>query len=63
MSVLGIVELEPQKEFHAQTSPVMNFQHWARNGFSKKKKKKKKKNIELEIKYILYRYKILIYLA
>ena len=40
MSVLGIVELEPQKEFHAQTSPVMNFQHWARNGFSKKKKKK-----------------------
>ena len=27
MSVLGIVELEPQKEFHAQTSPVMNFQH------------------------------------
>ena len=61
MSVLGIVELEPQKEFHAQTSPVMNFQHWARNGFSKKKKKKK--NIELEIKYILYRYKFLIYLA
>ena len=58
MSVLGIVELEPQKEFHAQTSPVMNFQHWARSGFSKKKK-----NIELEIKYILYRYKILIYLA
>ena len=39
MSVLGIVELEPQKEFHAQTSPVMNFQHWARSGFSKKKKK------------------------